>query len=90
MQWTSLLSRIVRDEDFLKRIEDRIELKLSDLVGNHHTQLIVIEHAVLVGLAVHAVGDGELGLERLLDRRQFAATRLPKLFTDTFGPRIAK
>jgi hypothetical protein len=59
----------VRDEDFLKRIEDRIELKLRDLVGNHQTQLIVIEHAALVGLAVDAVGDGGLGLERLLDRR---------------------
>jgi hypothetical protein len=58
-----------RDEDFLERIKDRVELELRDLVGNHHTQLIAIERPVLVGLAVHPVDDRKLGFERLLYRR---------------------
>ena len=59
-------SRDRHDEDPLQRVEDRVEIEVRDFRRHREPQLVAIQHPVLVGLAVHAVDDGELRFQRLL------------------------
>src|SRR4029077_485633 len=64
-----VLRRHWHHQNSLMRVNDRIEVMVGHCLCHSETQLVAVEHAVLVGLAFHAVDNGNFLFECRLYRR---------------------
>jgi hypothetical protein len=74
----------------LLRVEDRVQIVVGHELRDRQPQLVAVQHPVFVGLAVHAVDDGDLLFERGLHGGGFRGDELGEALTGASEGSVAK